>query len=89
MHPQRMRDKQEMTQLHLLPGLHPLDRRPVEAGRVGQRLLGHVEVQPPNSYAVADRPAGVEDPWRVFGGWHPTNRLRIMIAGQQQICCIH
>jgi hypothetical protein len=24
----------------------------------------------------------------VFGGWHPTNRLRIMIAGQQQICCI-
>jgi hypothetical protein len=45
-------------------------------------------VQPSHADAVADGPSGVEDPLRVIGGWHPTNRLRTMIISQQQICGI-
>jgi hypothetical protein len=45
-------------------------------------------VQPPHADAVADGPAGVEDPLWVGGGWHPTNVLAIMIISQQQICGI-
>jgi hypothetical protein len=45
-------------------------------------------VQPPDADAVADGPSGVEDPLRVIGGWHPTNRLRTMIISQQQFCGI-
>jgi hypothetical protein len=42
-------------------------------------------VQPADPDAVAGGPAGVENPLRVVGGWHPTNALAIMIISQQQI----
>ena len=88
MHPQGVSDEQQVAEFHLAPGLHPLQRRPVDAGRVGEGLLGRVLVQPPHADAVADGPAGVEDPLRVVGGWHPTNALTIMIPRQQQNCGI-
>jgi hypothetical protein len=87
MHPQSVRHMQEMAEFHLAASLHPLDGRPVEAGRVGEGFLGHVEVQPPHADAVADGPAGVDDPLGLIG-WHPTNRLRTMIISQQQFCGI-
>jgi hypothetical protein len=79
-----MRNEQEMAEFHLGAGLHPLNRRPVQAACVGETFLGQVEVQPPYPDAVADGPTGVEDPLRLLG-WHPTNRLRTMIISQQQI----
>jgi hypothetical protein len=87
-HSQGVSDEQEVAQLHLRPGFHALNSRAVQAGRVGEALLGHVLVQPPHADAVADGLAGVEDPLRVVGGWHPTNALAIMIISQQQICGI-
>ena len=84
MHPQGVSNVQEMAQLHLRAGLHALDAAAVYTGLVRQGLLGHVHVQTPNADAVADTPAGVEDPFRLFG-WHPCNVLRIMIISQQQI----
>ena len=83
-HPQRCGHQQEVAQLHLGADLHPLHRAPVVPGSVGERLLGHVLMQPPHTDAVADGPAGVEDPLRLIG-WHPTNRLPTMIISQQQI----
>jgi hypothetical protein len=41
-------------------------------------------VQPPHADAVANGLAGVDDPLRLIGGGHPTNRLRTMIICQQQ-----
>lgn len=87
MHPEGISDVQEMAEFHLAAGFHPLNRAAVEAAVVGERLLGHVLVQPPNADAVADGPAGVEDPRGLFG-WHPANVLRTMIVSQQQICGI-
>jgi hypothetical protein len=87
-HPQRVRHVQEMAELHLVPGFHALDRRPVEAGCVGEGFLGEVEVQPSYSDAVADVSSGVEDPLGLIG-WHAVNRIRIMIISQQQICGIN
>lgn len=75
---------QEMAELHLTAGFHALDGGAVESAAVRQGFLGHVEVQPPYSDAVADGPAGVEDPLRLFG-WHADNALLIMIISQQQI----
>ncbi len=54
---------------------------------MGEALLGHVLVQPAHADAVADGPAGVEDPLRLIG-WHADNALAIMIISQQQICRI-
>jgi len=61
-HPKGVSDEQEVAELHLAPSLHALDGRPVEAGGVGERFLGHVLVQSPHPYAVADSPARVDDP---------------------------
>lgn len=84
MQTQGMRDVQQMTELHLATGLHPLDRRPVDAGGVGEGFLGHVLVQSPDADAVPCGPAGVDDPLRLIG-WHSVNALWIMIIRQQQI----
>ena len=84
MQPQCVRDVQEMAELHLLAGFHPLDRRPVEGTGVRQAFLGHVLVDPSDADAVADRTAGVEDPLGLVG-WHPANVLRTKIISQQQI----
>jgi hypothetical protein len=84
MHPQLVRNQQQVAEFHLGAGFHALDRRPVEAGREGEALLGHVLVDPSDADAVADRPAGVEDPLGLFG-WHATNRLRTKIISQQQV----
>ena len=85
MYPQCARHEKQVAQLHLVTSLHPLHGRPVDAGLVGEGLLGEVHVQPPDSDAVADGSAGVEDPWRLVGGWHPANALAIKIISQQQI----
>lgn len=87
MDPQCVGDVQQVAEFHLVAGFHALDRRPVEARLVGEALLGEVLVQPPDSYAVADGFAGVEDPLRLIG-WHGLNVLRTMIVSQQQICGI-
>lgn len=84
-YPQCVRHQKQVAQLHLVASLHALDRGPVDAGLVSEPLLGHVLVQSPDSDAVADGSAGVENPWRLVGGWHPTNALAIMIISQQQI----
>ena len=87
MNAQGVSDEQEMAEFHLAAAFHALDRRPVQAAGVGERFLGEVEMQPPHADAVADGPAGVEDPLRLIG-WHADNRLRTMIISQQQICGI-
>lgn len=87
MHPQSVCHVQEMAEFHLGSGLHALDGRPVQAARVGEGFLGHVEVQSSYTDAVTDGPARFEDPLRLVGR-HPTNLLAIMIISQQQICGI-
>ncbi len=87
MHPQRVRDVQEMAQLHLVAGFHALDRRPVEAGRVGEGFLRHVHVQSSHADAVAGGPAGIENPLGLVG-WHRSTVHRTMIISQQQFCGI-
>lgn len=82
--PQCVSYQQQVAQLHLVAGFHALDRRPVDASRVGEGLLGHVLVQSPDADAVPCGPAGVEDPLRLIG-WHLANALSIMIISQQQI----
>jgi hypothetical protein len=84
---QRMRHDEQVAELHLLPRLHPLHRRPVDTGRVSQALLGHVLVEASHADAVADRAAGRGDPLGQIG-WHRANRLRTKIISQQQICGI-
>jgi hypothetical protein len=84
---QRVRDVHQVAEFHLGATLHPLDRAAVQAAGVGEGFLGHVEVQPPHSDAVADGLAGVEDPLRLIG-WHPSNGLTTKIISQQQICGI-
>lgn len=87
MHPQGVRHVQEMAEFHLGAALHALDRRPVQAGGVGEGFLGHVEVQPSYTDAVSRGPAGFENPLGLVG-WHQTNLLATMIISQQQICGI-
>lgn len=84
MYAQGVSHVQEMAELHLVSGFHPLDRAPVELGGVRQRFLGEAHPFPPYSDAVADGPAGVDDPLRLFC-WHSRNALSIMIISQQQI----
>ena len=84
MQSQRFGDEEQVAEFHLGAGFHALDRRPVEAGGVGQALLGHVHVQPAHTDAVARGPAGVENPLGLIG-WHSTNALRTMIISQQQV----
>lgn len=84
MYPQGVCHAEQVAEFHLCPAFHALDRGPIEAGRVGEGFLGQVLVQPSHADAVADGPAGVEDPLGLFG-WHPSNALSIMIISQQQI----
>ncbi len=63
-HPQRVRNVQQVAELHLLAGFHPLDGAAVQAGLVGQGFLGHVQVQAPDANAVADGLSGRS--WRVY-----------------------
>jgi hypothetical protein len=83
-HPQSMGYQQKIRQLHLGASLHALNRRPVDTRDMRQALLGHVQVQPPHAYAVADSPACVKDPLGLIG-WHAINRLPIMVLRQHQI----
>lgn len=85
MYPQGVCNEQKVAEFHLCASFHPLHGRPVDAGRVGEGLLGHGLVHPSHANAVADGPAGIEDPLRLIRGWHPTNALAIMILSQQQI----
>ena len=85
MQPECVRHGEQVAELHLLAGFHPLDGRPVEPADVSEALLCEVLVQPSDAYAVAGGSAGVEDPLGLFG-WHATNRLRTKIISQQQIC---
>lgn len=87
MHTKSVSDEKQVAQLHLLAGLHALDRRPVEAARVGEALLRHVEPQSPHTDAVADSSAGFYHPRGLFG-WHPVNATGTMIISQQQFCGI-
>jgi hypothetical protein len=80
-YPQSVSHEEQVAELHLVPGFHALDRGPVDAGGVGEGLLGHGSS---HADAVADGAAGRGDPLGQFG-WHATNRLRIMIISQQQI----
>lgn len=84
MQAERVSNVQQMAQLHLVTGFHSLDRRPVEAARVGEHLLRHGLAAPPYSNAVADGPAGFENPLGLIG-WHSANALPIMSECQQQI----
>ncbi|KMS78327.1 hypothetical protein ACH49_16735 [Streptomyces leeuwenhoekii] len=84
MYPQRVRNVQQVAELHLGAGFHALDRRPVEAALVGEGFLSQGQVQSSHADAVPGGPAGVEDPLRLIG-WHPSNGLTIMIISQQQI----
>lgn len=87
MHPQLVGHQQQVAEFHLLAGFHPLDRRPVQARGLGEGFLGHVLVEPPDSDAVADGLAGVDDPSGLLVG-HPVNVLLTKIISQQQICGI-
>ncbi len=84
MHPQSRGDVKQVRELHLPTAFHALNGAAVDACRVGERLLGHLEPAPTHANAVTDSPAGVEDPLRLIG-WHPSNALPIMIISQQQI----
>lgn len=84
---QSVSDKQDVAQLHLPAGLHPLHRRPVDSGVDGKSLLGHVLVEPSDADAVTDGPAGFADPLGLLVG-HELNALPIMITCQQQFCGI-
>jgi len=83
-YPQNVSHEEQVAQLHLVPALHALDRRPVDAGGVREGFLGDVLVEASHADAVADRTAGRRDPLGQFG-WHPANVLRTMIISQQQI----
>lgn len=87
MRPQRVRNEEQVAEFHLGAGLHALDGRPVDAARVGEHLLGEVQVQPADTDAVTHGPAGVEDPLGLIGR-HPVNGLATKIISQQQICGI-
>jgi hypothetical protein len=83
-YPQSVSHEEQVAQLHLVPDFHALDRRPVDAGGVGEGFLRHVLVEASHADAVADRAAGRGDPLGLVG-WHRANVLRTMIISQQQI----
>lgn len=80
---QRMRNKQQMAELHLLAGFHPLNGAAAEVGAVRESLLGHVQVEAADADAVTGRPEGVGDPFRLLRV-HPLNALPTMIISQHQ-----
>lgn len=84
MQAQSFGDEEQVAEFHLAAGLHALDRGPVDAGGVGEGLLGHALMDPSHADAVADGPAGFENPLGLIG-WHALNRLPTMIISQQQI----
>lgn len=83
MHAKRPCNQQQMADLRLLAVLDPLNRTAVDFGQCRKALLGHAEVQPLDTHAVADGPSGIEDPLRLFGR-HPTNAAMKMILCPQQ-----
>lgn len=80
---QLMCHEKKMAELHLLAGLHALDRRPAEVGAVGESLLGHAHVDAADADAVTGRPEGVSDPFRLLRV-HLLNVLPAMIISQHQ-----
>jgi hypothetical protein len=86
-HAESVSNEQHVAEFHLRAGFHALDRRPVDAAGVGEGFLRHVLVQPPYPDAVADSPAGFENPLGLIG-WHLANLLPTMIICQQQNCGI-
>lgn len=83
MNPQRSGDHEQVAGLRLCPVLDPLDRAAVYAGRFGEAFLGHVEVYAPDADAVADGPAGIEDPLVVCGGHDSHAPPKIILCPQQ------
>jgi hypothetical protein len=83
-HPQSVSHQQQVAELHLVAGFHPLDGAAVDARGVREGLLGQVLVQPADANAVPGRPAGCGDPLGLIG-WHLSNALPIKIISQQQI----
>jgi len=83
-HPQSVSHHQEVAELDLGAGFHALDRRPVQAARLGEHFLSHVLVEASRADAVTGRAAGCGHPLGQFG-WHPSNALPIKIICQQQI----
>lgn len=81
-------DQQQVAELRLSAVFDALDRAAVDASEVGESLLRQAEVHPLHAHAVADRPAGVENPLRVIIGGHAPNAALKIILCPQQICCI-
>lgn len=83
MHAQCLRDPQQVADLHLLAGLHALERVAGQPGLLKQPLLGPAEFDAADTDAVADGPAGVDDPLGMIGG-HSNNAAPKMILCQPQ-----
>lgn len=83
MNPERFGDHEQVAGLRLCPVLDPLDRAAVYAGGLCQPLLGHVEVHAADADAVADGPAGIEDPLVVCGGHDSHAPPKIILCPQQ------
>lgn len=83
MHAQRFRHPQEVAHLHLLAGLHALQRVARHVGGFPETLLGPAQVYASEADAVTDPAAGLNDPLRVFGG-HAFNVAAKMILCQPQ-----
>lgn len=83
MYPQRFGDQQQVADLRLFPVLDSLKRAAVDLGGLGKPLLGHVEVHAADADAVADGPAGIEDPLVVCGGHDSHAPPKIILCPQQ------
>lgn len=74
MHPQHLREPEQVAEFHLFPSLHPLQRIARQAGVLTEALLSPAQVYAANADAVAHVPAGRSDPVRMMGhlvnaGW--------------------
>lgn len=82
-HTQRLGHPKEVADLHFLASLHALNGVAGKARGLPQSLLCPAEVGSAETNAVADRPAGVEDPrgmvWR-----HEIHALPLLILCQPQ-----
>ncbi len=67
--------------------LDALDGGPVDAGELGELLLGEVAPHAGGADAVAEGSTGNEDPFGLVGG-HPSNALALVILSQQHFCGI-
>lgn len=84
MNPQRFGYPEQVAQLHLLAGLHALQRVAGQPGLLEESCLRPAELHAADADAVADSPAGVSDPRRMFGR-HGNNAAPKMILCQPQI----